>query len=202
MTPESQIAEGQLERDRFFRLALQFEGGLIFVAVAAGWIVGHPPLAYFAYDARGTMWGVAGTLPMLGLLAVTNYVPAGPFRRLRRFLDAQVLPIFAGWSVWGLATVSLLAGVGEEMLFRGVIQTALGDWINPAAGLAIGAVVFGLLHAMTPAYAVVATLTGAYLGWLYLWSGNLLAPMIAHGLYDFVALVFLLKQKRAGERGT
>jgi hypothetical protein len=30
-------------------------------------------------------------------------------------------------------------------------------------------------------------------GATWLWTGNLITPMIAHALYDFVALVYLLR---------
>src|SRR5262249_11289597 len=150
----------------------------------------------FAYDAVAALWGVAGTVPMLGLLAATVYLPWAPLGRIRLRMDEAVLPTFAEWNVWELATLSLLAGVGEEMLVRGVIQTAVAGWTTPLVGLLAASVVFGLLHALTPAYAVLTTVVGVYLGWLYIATGNLLAPMVAHGLYDFLALVFLLSQKR------
>ena len=56
---------------------------------------------------------------------------------------------------------------------------------------------FGLLHPITRAYAVIAALLGAYLGGLWLAGGNLLTPIVAHALYDFVALVYLLRLRRA-----
>ena len=46
---------------------------------------------------------------------------------------------------------------------------------------------FGALHARTALYAAIAFLVSIYLGLLYALSGTLLAPMITHGLYDFVA---------------
>ena len=63
----------------------------------------------------------------------------------------------------------------------------------------MAAVVFGLLHAVTLTYAVLGTLLGLLLGWLYLDSGNLLGPMIAHSVYDAVALAWLLRRRRTGE---
>ena len=67
----------------------------------------------------------------------------------------------------------------------------VGDWIA-IVGVAI---LFGLLHAVNAAYAVLATLMGLYLGWLWMATGNLAVPIVAHAVYDFLALVF----SRAGE---
>ena len=46
---------------------------------------------------------------------------------------------------------------------------------------------------MTPSYAVFATLMGAYMGLVFHWTDNLLPVIIAHALYDFVALVWILR---------
>jgi membrane protease YdiL (CAAX protease family) len=40
---------------------------------------------------------------------------------------------------------------------------------------------------------IVATVIGAYLGVLWLWTGNLMTPIVVHALYDFVALIYLLR---------
>jgi membrane protease YdiL (CAAX protease family) len=79
------------------------------------------------------------------------------------------------------------------MLFRGVLQQAFGNWLPVWGAIAAAALLFGLLHAVTTTYAVLAALVGAYLGWLYFLTGNLLAPIVAHALYDFVALVYLTR---------
>ena len=62
----------------------------------------------------------------------------------------------------------------------------------------MASLLFGIAHAITPAYLVLAALIGEYLGGLWLWTGNLLAPIIAHAGYDFIALWYLAKgaQKR------
>ncbi|MEO7402767.1 MAG: CPBP family intramembrane glutamic endopeptidase, partial [Burkholderiales bacterium] len=89
--------------------------------------------------------------------------------------------------------VAALAGIGEELLFRGVIQTKLGDWMTPLIGLCLTSFLFGLAHALSKLYFAFAIIVGAFLGWLSLHYHDLVAPMVAHGLYDFVALVYLSK---------
>ena len=89
--------------------------------------------------------------------------------------------------------MALLAGVGEEALFRGVIQPALAAHLPAWAAIAHRhRLLFGLAHWVTPTYAILAGIVGAYLGWLLLrLSGNLLVPIVAHALYDVVALAVL-----------
>jgi membrane protease YdiL (CAAX protease family) len=91
-----------------------------------------------------------------------------------------------------LLAIATLAGVGEEMLFRGVFQGVLSRWAGVGVGLTLASALFGVLHAITFTYAVLAALAGAFLGALWLWTGNLLTPIIVHTLYDFLLLVYLL----------
>ena len=103
-----------------------------------------------------------------------------------------------------LAVIAALAGIGEEMLFRGVIQAVVAQQIGGPRGmwwgLLVAAALFGLLHPVTPTYAVLAALIGLYLGWLWLAWGNLLLPIITHGSYDFLALWYLLRARNQGRQ--
>lgn len=120
----------------------------------------------------------------------------GPLGRLNAVVDQFLIPLFAGCTVIQLASISFVAGIGEELLFRGVLQPLLIAWLGLAAGLILASAVFGLMHAVTPTYAVLAGLIGAYFGWFALARGNLLGPIIAHGLYDFVALIYLTRRRK------
>jgi uncharacterized protein len=50
---------------------------------------------------------------------------------------------------------------------------------------------------LTWTYAIIAAFIGAYLGLLWIWTGNLLTPMITHAVYNFVALVYFLRFYRS-----
>jgi membrane protease YdiL (CAAX protease family) len=39
---------------------------------------------------------------------------------------------------------------------------------------------------------------GVYLGALYVWFGNLTVPVVVHGTYDFIALVYAVKIRGRG----
>jgi membrane protease YdiL (CAAX protease family) len=174
-------------------LAVLFEGGLAPLALLLGRLLGRPALAGFAWSGRDALAGALATLPMLALLGALVRWPVGPLARIKRFFDREVGPLLRSRPWHDLLLVSLAAGVGEEMLFRGVIQGVLGDWLGLWAGLAVASLVFGACHPITPAYAVIAAGLGAYLGAVWLLTGNLLAAIVAHGLYDFLALLVLLR---------
>lgn len=193
------MAEGDKADDSrsIVALAIFVEGGLIVVAWLLGWLFDAPPLDLFRWDALDALWGVAATLPMLVLFFACLRWPVGPLRPIRDFCDQVVRPLFAPCSLLDLAGIATLAGVGEEMVFRGVLQTAFDNYLkSPWAALLLASVVFGFCHAITVGYIVLATLLGAYLGGLFQLTGNLLPAIIAHSLYDFVALVVFVRWPR------
>jgi len=113
-----------------------------------------------------------------------------------REVKDKIVPIFLDSTISDLAAISVVAGIGEEALFRGVIQAALSEWLNPSTGLLIASALFGLGHLLTPAYGVLAGLLGLYLGGLFMAFENLLLVMVVHGVYDFLTLVYLMRRRK------
>ncbi len=180
-------------RVSFARLALLFEGSLIVLAVALGWIVGFPPFEQVYLGWEPFIGGVVATAPLLLALRWCASSQWKPLSRLMREVEQRIVPLFSTCAVSELFLISAVAGAGEELLFRGVIQSMISEWIGPWGGLVAASVLFGLAHTVTPAYAVIAGLIGLYLGALSMASGNLLLVIVAHSLYDFVALVYLVR---------
>src|SRR5437763_8941533 len=112
-------------RWRVLGLAVLCEGGLALVAWLLGWLFGHPPLETLHWDLRDFKLGGTVCMPMLLLFAVLVHCPVGPLRRIKQFCDDVVRPLFAASGVLDLAIIAALAGLGEEMLVRGVLQPVL-----------------------------------------------------------------------------
>ena len=167
------------------------------VALSAGALLGVAPFGTLAWSPRGLAAGIVATAPLLLLLRWCMRTRVAPIARLVRLVVERAAPLLAGSSRAMVALVAALAGIGEEALFRGVVQTALVEHFSPWAAVAVTSTLFGLAHCLTAAYAVLAALVGAYLGWLHLASGNLLAPIVTHALYDLVALLLLLDVRPA-----
>ena len=67
-------------------------------------------------------------MPLIALFLTMLTWPVGPLVRVKRFCEQEVVPLFDK-SYWSeLALISLSAGVGEEMLFRGVFQASFTHW--------------------------------------------------------------------------
>lgn len=187
MKPGKQIASNV----RIIRLALVFEGGLVVVALVLGWLFNSPPFAQFQFGWQGGAWGALATLPPLLVMLIASQSGYGPIKRLFRLSRERVTIFFSGASLLDLALIAGVAGIGEEALFRGVIQTRLAIEFTPWAGVVIASLLFGLVHFISLSYAIFAALFSLYLGWLLLSSDNLLVPIITHGLYDFIVLAYL-----------
>jgi len=93
----------------------------------------------------------------------------------------------------------LVIGPAEELLFRGVIQSYLDGAFSRAPAVVLTSVLFALVHLPTTwvatpdAVAVTVTLAILFglsilLGYLFVWTDNLVVPILVHGLYD--ALLF------------
>lgn len=124
-------------------------------------------------------------------------VRTGPLGNLNEVVDRLLVPLFERCSLLELGAISLLAGVGEEMLFRGVAQPAMIGWWGTWAGVLVASLAFGVVHAVTVTYALLATLVGVYFGLMAIVTGNLLTPMITHALYDWIALIYLTRNYAA-----
>jgi uncharacterized protein len=174
-------------------LGIAVEGGLVLTALPTGWMLGQDALATFRWSATDALWGVLATIPPLVVFLLCLRSPIEGLQRIRRFCEDVLRPALASCSFAELLLISVLAGLGEEMLFRGVLQPVCAAWLgNPWLGLATASLLFGLAHAVTFTYVVYAALMGAYLGWVWLATRNLLTVIVIHSLYDLGALLYLL----------
>lgn len=87
-------------------------------------------------------------------------------------------------------TLGLVAGFGEEMLFRGVLQYELAILFGNILAVGASSLAFGAVHAVTPLYALLATLASIYFGLLYQGYDNLAVPISTHTVYDIGALLW------------
>jgi membrane protease YdiL (CAAX protease family) len=76
--------------------------------------------------------------------------------------------------------VAVLPGVGEEVLFRGVIQNVLQGWFrNRHLAIWIAAILFSAIHFQFYGF-VPRVILGAMFGYLYVFTGNIWYPIFAH----------------------
>jgi uncharacterized protein len=90
-----------------------------------------------------------------------------------------------------LFVVALLAGVGEELVFRGILQRLFIRWFKNAwVGIIITAVLFSAIHMQFYGFLPRMAL-GILLGAIYFYSGSLWAAILAHFFYDALILTII-----------
>lgn len=190
--------------DDFFKSACYFEASLILVAVFLGWVAGIDPFVNIYFSEIAIAFGLIGTAPLFLMFLALEKVQGESVVNIRKLLLNTLGPGLHRYHWTDLLILAAIAGVSEELLFRGVIQPWIETSWGITAGLILSNIVFGLVHAVTPLYAVLAALVGIYLGLSLDYGGerNLLTPIIIHGFYDFLAFVALMRAYRASLTST
>ncbi len=81
---------------------------------------------------------------------------------------------------FNLLVVAILPAIGEEMVFRGILQRQLERWSrNPHLAIWVAAMIFSAFHLQFEGF-IPRLLLGALLGYLLYWTKNLWVPIIAH----------------------
>jgi membrane protease YdiL (CAAX protease family) len=180
-----------LSPQRILLIALITQGGLVALAWWCARLLGLP-----------SQWGTPARDATIGLVAAASLAAAN-YLLLTRAPDnwlvdgvrttyrETIVPLFGGMHPLGVIVLGAAAGVGEEWLFRGVVQ--------PLTGLVVSSILFGAAHVgswrMLP-FGVWATGMGVIMGALAIATGGLVAPMVAHGVYDMLALEYIRRGAR------
>ena len=191
--------------DEFFLTAVIYETALGLLALLLGWMLGPDPRALIPELSGQSLWpvvtgilyGVLAAVPMLLFMEGVRRIPWEPVRELERLTDDSIFGTLISLRPVELVVISLCAGVGEELLFRGWMMSWIAGahpgtdptferWMLALVGSSIA---FGLVHYLTRLYVLIAALMGVYFGFLMLVSENLLVPIAAHATYNAVLMI-------------
>lgn len=172
---------------------------MLLVAIVLGAVLGRSAFADLHPTLLGALLGLLASVPLLGAVALGARSDWRPVARIGAQIRDDVAPLFADCTIGDLAIIAVLAGLCEEILFRGVLQTALVGLVGVVGAILLTNVVFGIAHMLSIAYAVYAAVIGIVMGVLLLVTGNVFVPVVAHATFDFVALAYLI-HLRPGEQ--
>lgn len=103
-----------------------------------------------------------------------------------RFLEAENVRQL----LVNLFMVAVLPALGEELVFRGILQKLFAAWTrNIHLGILIAAVLFSAMHIQF--YGFIPRLAlGMLFGYLFLWSGSIWLPILGHFVNNGSAVIF------------
>lgn len=147
-----------------------------------GYRKGYMRRSDFSYNLSGVQTGYTFILFLLlfiliGLFEV--YVP---------------LPDFFEWMNIDITTPStiiavvIIAPIGEEIIFRGMITKLLLEEYRPTKAILISALIFGIIH-FNPAQIPGAIIAGILLGWLYYKTRSVIPGIILHFINNAASVV-------------
>jgi membrane protease YdiL (CAAX protease family) len=161
------------------------------VLVTLGWWAGWSP-----FVAAGAWLDVSGAPAAFlsaglgaGLAVVTIAATRVLVRRTgwARALHADLRPVVHDSSDAALFVVAMASGIGEEILFRGVLVPAIGIFASSLA--------FGVVHQVRGrarwGWMVWATVTGLAFAVVFRLTGSLVGPIVAHVAINTVNLRLL-----------
>jgi len=91
--------------------------------------------------------------------------------------------------MFNIFMIGILPAVGEEFMFRGLIQRLLKDWLkNIHVAIFITAFLFGAMHLQF--YGLLPRMIlGVIFGYLFYWSGSIWVPVFAHFVNNSGAII-------------
>jgi len=96
-----------------------------------------------------------------------------------------------GQLIIALTVVVLLPALGEEVLFRGIIQRKLAQhWANVHIAIWVSAAIFSAIHFQFYGF-LPRMILGALFGYLYYWSGRLSVAILAHFVNNGFVLIMM-----------
>ena len=98
---------------------------------------------------------------------------------------------FLGMSrnVFGIISITIMAPLVEELLFRGAIQGyMLRKGIKPLYAILIASAIFGIVH-MNPIQIPFAFAIGLIFGWLYYRTGSVIPGIVGHFINNSIACI-------------
>jgi len=151
-----------------------------------------PPTSFFIV--AGIIWLLA-SFPFAQLSYWVNQ--ALPLPNWASSLEGQAEDMIAGLLtmnsigelLFTLIVMAVAPAIGEELIFRGILQQELRKRMkNPHAAIWLSAVIFSAFHMQFEGF-IPRLILGALLGYLFYWSRNLWIPIIIHLFYNGLQIV-------------
>jgi uncharacterized protein len=193
----------------YFQVIQSF-GLFIIPALLAGWFFERSSVRYLRLDqpSRWPVYLVTFVLMFASLPLINWMITMNEALKLPGFLKdiedwmktteetaAKLTEVFMnmpsfGGFLFNLVMIALLPAIGEEFMFRGLLQRLLHAWMgNIHLAVFMAAFLFSAMHLQFYGF-LPRMMLGVMFGYLFYWSGSLWVPVFAHFINNGSAVVF------------
>ena len=186
-------------------------GTFVFPAIFGAWLFSHNINQYLrlhrisrASIIFSSMLIMFFSLPVINLIGAWNNAIEFPesikfiedwMRNLemtnQRLIEAFLTMDSFGDFLFNLVLIAVVPAIGEELLFRGVIQKEFNQWIrNHHIAIWLTAAIFSAIHMQFLGF-IPRLLMGALFGYVLYWTGSLLLPILMHFINNATALTIV-----------
>jgi len=179
-------------------------------SLLAAWLFSNNLKTYLKADKRPpvitialVMLSVFTVIPFMNLITLWNSMVKLPvwlsgLEQIIRNMEesaAQLTAMFLQGNsakdlIINFTMIAILPAVGEEFLFRGVLQNLFVEWTkNKHAGIFISAFIFSFIHFQFYGF-IPRLLLGLYFGYLLIWTSSIWIPVIAHLINNGIAVIY------------
>ena len=184
---------------QYFQVIQSF-GLFIFPALLAGWFFERNNIRYLSID-KTPRWSVYlctlalmfAFLPFINWMVTVNEAVKLPeflkgvedWMKISEDNAAKLTDVFIkmpsfGAFLFNMAMIAVLPSIGEELMFRGLLQRLLKEWLgNIHVAIFISAFLFSAMHFQFYGF-FPRMLIGVIFGYLFYWTGSIWVPIWAH----------------------
>ncbi len=201
--------EGNITVIKFFQI---FQAITLFVipGLFAAWLFGEKPAQYIRVHKAPSlvnvmlvMFSIVTAIPFLNYVTELNSRLDLPYwldKVEEKMINmeetaAELTELFLVTKttsdlIVNLIMIAILPAIGEELIFRGLIQRLFSQWFRNSHLAILGtAFLFSFIHFQFFGF-VPRFLLGLYFGYLLLWSGTLWLPVLAHLINNGLAVLY------------
>ena len=193
---------------QYFQVIQSF-GLFILPALFAGYFFGNSSLKYLFLNKPSkwpsyllTLLLILASLPMINWMISVNDMMKLPdalrgiedWMRATEAEAAKLTEAFMAMPTMGsflfnMVMIAILPAIGEEIMFRGLIQRLLKEWLgNIHIAIFISALLFSAMHMQFYGF-LPRMVLGMVFGYLFYWTGSLWIPIFAHFLQNGMVVV-------------
>lgn len=173
---------------------------LILLVIGGLWMMLRKIPVHIKVTPEAFLLGIVMGIFVLLSSAIFYYIDSFVFNlKMRKLIENVIYPAFSKVTVPEILLIAVLSGFCEEFFFRGILV--------PEFGIVIACGIFGFLH--TPSkdawfLGLWSALVGAFFAIVYLKTGNLFVPIVAHAFNNLVAITYIrfahdLMKKKMGD---